>query len=59
MKNFLKQLWKDESGQGMTEYALLILVIVAIAVIFKEKIKAAVSSKMEQVGGAIGGFNGE
>jgi Flp pilus assembly pilin Flp len=57
MKNYLKQLWKDESGQGMTEYALLILVIVAIAVIFKDKIKGAVQTKMEAVSGSINDFD--
>jgi len=56
--SFLKNLWKDESGQGMTEYVLLVVVIIAIALIFKEKIKSAVSSKMDEVSSGIQGFNG-
>ncbi len=56
---FFKNLWKDESGQGMTEYALLLVVIIAIAVIFKDKIKTAVSSKMDEVSGEITGFKKE
>lgn len=28
----LQKLWKDESGQGLVEYGLLILLIVVIAV---------------------------
>ncbi len=32
MKNLVKQLWQDESGQDLVEYALL-LVLVALAAI--------------------------
>ncbi len=32
MKEFFKRLWKEESGQDLTEYALL-LVLVALAAI--------------------------
>jgi pilus assembly protein Flp/PilA len=32
MLNMIKKLWKEESGQGMTEYGLIIA-LVAIAVI--------------------------
>lgn len=57
-KNFFRKLWNDESAQGMAEYALLLVVIVAIAFLFKDKIKGAVSSKLEQLGGDIQNFNG-
>lgn len=55
----LKNLWKDESAQGMTEYILLLVVIVAIVVIFKDKIKSALGSKLEELGGSILNFKGE
>lgn len=42
MKNFIKSLWKDESAQGATEYIMLLVVVVGLALIFKEKIKAQV-----------------
>ena len=32
MKDLMKRLWKDESGQDLTEYALL-LVLIALAAI--------------------------
>jgi Flp pilus assembly pilin Flp len=32
MRDFILQLWKDESGQDLTEYALL-LVLIALAAI--------------------------
>lgn len=32
MKNFLKRLWREEEGQDLTEYALL-LVLIALATV--------------------------
>jgi pilus assembly protein Flp/PilA len=39
MKDLLKRLWKEESGQDLTEYALL-LVLVALAAISSLKVLA-------------------
>ncbi len=33
MKNFIKTFTKDESGQGMTEYAMIIALVAGIAVV--------------------------
>jgi Flp pilus assembly pilin Flp len=52
----MKNLWKDESGQGATEYILLLVVVVALALLFREKITGALSAKLEELGGAIGNF---
>jgi Flp pilus assembly pilin Flp len=59
IKKFFKSLWKDESAQGATEYILLVVVIVAIAGLFREQIKAAVSGKLDELKGSILGFKGE
>jgi Flp pilus assembly pilin Flp len=32
MKNFLMRLWKEEEGQDLTEYALLLVLLVLAAV---------------------------
>ena len=44
MKSLLRGLWRDDAGQGMTEYALIIalvaVAIVAVVVLFREQIKA-------------------
>lgn len=50
---------KNKSGQGMVEYILLLVVVVAIVAIFKEKIKGAVTDKMGDLQGKIQGFKGE
>ncbi len=52
MKNFIKSLWKDESAQGATEYIMLLVVVVALAMMFKDKIKT-------QVGELIGKLEGD
>lgn len=60
MKNIkatIKNLIKDESGQGATEYILLLVVVVAIAMLFKDQIMGVVKDKMAQISGNIGGFN--
>jgi len=53
----LNKVLKNESGQGMTEYILLIVVVVALAYLFKDKIKQAVGQKTEQVGNDITNFS--
>ena len=58
MKAIIKKLWKDESAQGMSEYMLLLVIIVGILIIFKDKIRGIVQGKMDDLGGQIGGFNG-
>lgn len=57
-KQIVKELWTDESGAAATEYIFLLVIIVAIAVIFKERIKQAVSSKVDSVANDITSFSG-
>ena len=59
LKTTLKNLWKDESAQGATEYILILVVVVALVIAFKDKIKGVVAGKAEELGGLIGGFTGE
>ena len=53
----LKTIWKDESGQGATEYILLLVVIVGLATLFGDRIKVAVTDKIGEVSGLIQGFS--
>lgn len=55
----LKKFWQEESAQGMTEYILLIVIVVALAYLFKDKIKSAVGAKTEQVGQDITNFSAQ
>jgi Flp pilus assembly pilin Flp len=51
-----KNFWADESAQGMTEYILLLVAILAIAMLFKKQIQDTVSAKLETVGSDIKNF---
>lgn len=59
LTTLLKNLWKDESGQGATEYILLLVVVVALALLFRGKITEIVTSKLGQLGQDIGGFTSQ
>lgn len=59
LKKFASNLWKDESGQGMAEYVLLIVVVLTVAFLFKDKIKTMVSGKLDEVGSSMEGFKVE
>lgn len=54
LTNFFKKLWKDESGQGATEYILLLVVIVGIIIVFKQPIKDAVMQQVTKLQEAMG-----
>ncbi len=56
MKALMKNLLKDESGQGATEYILLLVVVVALAMIFRTKITETLKEKLDELGSAIGAF---
>lgn len=55
----MKNLWNDEGGQGATEYILLLVVVVAIALIFKDRLKGMVTEKLGQLANDIGGFTSQ
>ena len=60
MKSFTtlaKNLWKDESGQGATEYILLLVVVVGLALVFKDRIMTIVKDKLGALAGDIGQFS--
>ena len=57
MLKTLKKLWKDESAQGATEYILMLVIVVAIAVMFKDQIKGIIEGKVSKLGTDIQGFN--
>ena len=44
MKSLLKRLWKEESGQDLTEYALLLVLIALVAVAALQGLANAINS---------------
>lgn len=59
LKNTFNRFWKDESAQGATEYILLLVVVVALVIVFKDKIKDTFAGKVNELGGKIEGFNAD
>ena len=59
LTNFFKHLSKkmfgskNESGQGATEYILLLVVIVGLVLMFGPKIKEIIGGKVDQLSGMI------
>lgn len=50
------EILKDESGQGTTEYILILVAIVGVAIVFREKIGNMLKGKLESLSASIGGF---
>lgn len=59
LKDTLKSLWKDESAQGMTEYILLVVVVLAIAMMFKKEITGFISTKLGTIGSDMQNFTSQ
>lgn len=53
-KKFSGKLLKNQSGQGATEYILLLVVVVSLVVIFKDQIRQTVSDKVSELKTQIG-----
>lgn len=49
----MKSLFKNQKGQGMIEYILLLVIVVGLVVVFKGKIKGLVEGKMGDLEGQI------
>lgn len=52
-KNFSKKLFKNQSGQGATEYILLLVVVVSLVLMFKNDIQSIVKSKIDDLKNSI------
>ena len=49
IKKHITDLLKDESGQGTTEYILILVVVVALAFAFRGPIEGIVGGKMTEI----------
>jgi Flp pilus assembly pilin Flp len=43
MKNFMTRLWKEEEGQDLTEYALLLVLIALAAIVVMSNLGSAIN----------------
>ncbi len=51
----LKKLWKDESGQGMVEYGLIIALVAVVIVVALTAMGGSVKDKFTQITEKLGG----
>ena len=49
MRNFLKHFFKDESGMGVVEVILIIVVLIGLVIIFQTQIKKVVDSNFKTI----------
>lgn len=54
-----KSLIRNEKGQGMVEYILLLVVVIGLVAIFKNKIVETIKGKTDQVGSQMDNFQPE
>lgn len=54
IKNGIKKFWNDEEGLGTLEIILIAAVLVAVALLFRDKIMGWVNTLLDQIGGEIG-----
>lgn len=58
-KNFTINFINDEAGQSTTEYILMLMIVVAIALKFKGKITGYIDSATGKIGQSIESASGE
>lgn len=58
MKSFLKKMRKNESGQGIVEYVLLLLIVVGVLTLLRKPIQDAIMGKVGTLESDISNFGG-
>ena len=58
IKKIAQKIWNDESGQGATEYILLLVVVVALVLMFGPQFRTAIEDKVNSIRDQIAGFSG-
>ncbi|MBE5928157.1 MAG: holin, BlyA family protein [Lachnospiraceae bacterium] len=49
MKNMIKIFWKNEDAVGVVEIILILVILIALVLIFKDKITAIVNDALESI----------
>ncbi len=55
IQGIMNQLIQDESGQGVTEYILLLVIVVGLAMLFKGPLGTMVNQKLSDLSSALQG----
>ncbi len=55
MSNLATRLWKEESGQGMAEYGLILALVAVLAIAGFRFLGTEINTKVESVGNTISG----
>lgn len=53
MMDTLKRLWKEESGQGMAEYGLILALIAVVCLVAFQTLGEGISAKLGEVNGKL------
>lgn len=49
IKRYLRDFWEDESGMGVVEVILIIVVLIGLVIIFKSQITGVVNEIFEKI----------
>ncbi len=49
IRRFMKDFWEDESGMGVVEVILIIVVLIGLVIIFKNQITGVVNEIFEKI----------
>lgn len=49
IRRFMKDFWEDESGMGVVEVILIIVVLIGLVIIFKNQIIGVVNEIFEKI----------
>ncbi len=57
LKEKMNEFWKDESGQGLLEYILLVTIVVAAVIFLRPRVKTWLDSSAGKVDSGLGGID--
>jgi Flp pilus assembly pilin Flp len=58
MKDFLRRLWREQQGQDLTEYALLLVLLALAAIATMGQLAGVIQQVFEDAAGILGGAAG-
>ena len=56
IKKILVNIWKDESGQGATEYIMMLVLVAVVVLVFRKQIVGIIQKQSADMSGKISTF---